>query len=217
MNKEEIIKKTAQYIEKTFVNSHSGHDWWHMWRVWQNAKLIGKTEKVDMFIVEMGALLHDISDWKFNSKEDSESGTQARQWLQQFNLDRKTIDHICDIVATVSFKGASSTVEMKTTEGKVVRDADRLDAIGAMGIARAFAYGGSQNRLMHNPHEKPKKHHTTQDYVKSTSSTINHFYEKLLLLKNLMNTESAKRIAENRHKFMEDFLREFYSEWSGKI
>ena len=188
-----------------------------MWRVWQNAKLIGKTEKVDMFIVEMGSLLHDISDWKYNSKEDSESSIQARAWLKQFNLEEKTIDHICDIVSTVSFKGAGVTSEMKTLEGKVVRDADRLDVMGAIGIARTFAYGGSVNRSMYDPTQKYKHHNTSQEYVNNISSTINHFYEKLLLLKDLMNTKSAKKIAEHRHKYMEDFLNEFFEEWDGKI
>lgn len=217
MTKEKIIRKTASYIEKTFKNSHSGHDWWHMWRVWQNAKLIGKTEKVDMFIVEMGALLHDISDWKFNSKKDSESGLQARKWLEQFNLDEKTINHICDIVAHVSFKGVGVTPEMKTLEGKVVRDADRLDALGAIGIARAFAYGGSVNRLMYDPNRKPQEYKSQQEYMSNSADTINHFYEKLLHLKDLIRTDSGKKIAEKRHKYIEDFLKEFYGEWKGKI
>lgn len=217
MNKAEIIKKTAEYIEKTFANSHSGHDWWHMWRVWQNAKLIGKTEVADMFIVEMGALLHDISDWKFNSRQDSESGVQAREWLTQFNLDEKTVSHICDIVATVSFKGVGVTPEMKTLEGKVVRDADRLDAMGAIGIARAFAYGGAVKRSMYDPTQNPQYSQTHQEYMSSKSHSINHFYEKLLHLKDLMRTETGKRLAEKRHKYMEEFLKEFYGEWEGKI
>lgn len=217
MSKIEIINKTAEYIEKTFKNTHSGHDWWHMWRVWQNAKLIGRTEKVDMFIVEMGALLHDISDWKYNPKKDSESGAKARDWLKQFDLSKKAIDHICNIVSTVSFKGTGMTLEMKTLEGKVVRDADRLDAMGAIGIARTFAYGGSVNRPIYDPTQKPRHHQTSKEYVNTVSPTINHFYEKLLLLKNLMNTESAKKIAKGRHKYMEDFLKRFYDEWDGRM
>lgn len=217
MKKDQIVKKTAKYIKKTFTNTHSGHDWWHMWRVWQNAKHIGKTEKADMFVVEMGALLHDISDWKFNSKEDSESAANARQWLKQFNLDEQTIDHICDIVATVSFKGVDVTPEMKTLEGKIVRDADRLDAMGAIGVARAFAYGGAVNRLMYDPSETPHLHKTQKEYMDNKSHTINHFYEKLLHLKDLMRTETGKRIAEKRHTYMEEFLKEFYAEWDGKI
>lgn len=217
MEKTEFIKKTADYIKKTFDNAHSGHDWWHMWRVWQNAKLIGKTEKVDMFIVEMGALLHDISDWKFNSKKDSESGVQARKWLTQFILDEKTVNHICDIVANVSFKGVGVTPEMKTLEGKVVRDADRLDALGAIGIARAFAYGGAVNRSMYDPTEPPYIHKTQKEYMNKKSHSINHFYEKLLHLKDLMRTETGRRLAEKRHRYMEEFLKEFYGEWEGKI
>lgn len=170
-----------------------------------------------MFIVEMGALLHDISDWKYSPKKDSESGAKSRDWLKQFDLNQKTIDHICDIVATVSFKGAGVTLEMKTLEGEVVRDADRLDAMGAIGIARTFAYGGSVNRPIYDPTQKPQHHQTSKEYVNTVSPTINHFYEKLLLLKDLMSTESAKKIAEGRHEYMEGFLKTFYDEWYYKM
>ncbi len=216
MDKKEIINKTANHIKELLTGEGSGHDWWHIMRVWINAKHICKFEKVDTFVIELAAILHDIADWKFNNGDENIGATKAREWLESLKVDRKTIDHVCDIIATSSFKGAKVKSEMKTLEGKVVQDADRLDAIGAIGIGRTFAFGGHMNREMYNPNIKPRLHETAEAYKNNSSNTINHFYEKLLLLKDLMNTKTAKKIAQDRHKFMETFLKKFYDEWEGK-
>lgn len=217
MNNKEIIKKTKDFIRKKLQGEGSGHDWWHVFRVWNNVKHIGKYEKVDMFIVELAALLHDISDWKFNKGDEDEGAKQARKWLESLKVDSKIIDHVCQIIATSSFRGAKVKSQMKTLEGQVVQDADRLDAIGAIGIGRTFAYGGSTKREMYNPEIKPQLHETPDQYKNCNSPTINHFYEKLLLLKDLMNTKTAKKIAESRHKYMKQFLDRFHKEWEGKL
>ncbi|MEK7526068.1 MAG: HD domain-containing protein [Patescibacteria group bacterium] len=216
MNKREIIKKTKDYVKKTLSGEGSGHDWWHVYRVWSTAKTIGKEENADMFVVELASLLHDIADWKFNDGDEDAGARASRVWLESLNVDSQVVDHVCNIVATSSFKGAGVKTEMKTLEGKVMQDADRLDAIGAIGIARTFAYGGHKGREMHNPDIKPDFHTTAEQYKNNVTPTINHFYEKLLLLKNLMNTKSAKRMAQGRHKYMEQFLDRFYQEWDGK-
>jgi uncharacterized protein len=216
MDKEQIIAKTAEYVKEKFSSEGTGHDWWHIYRVWKNAINIGQQENVDMFVVELGALLHDIADWKFNNGDDEIAGKVAREWLTSLGTDENTIAHVCEIVKNVSFKGAGVANKINTKEGMVVQDADRLDATGAMGISRTFAYGGSVNREIHNPDVKPEKHDSFEQYKKGRSSSINHFYEKLLLLKDLMNTGTAKKIAEKRHAYMEEFLNEFFEEWEGK-
>ena len=217
MDKIKIIQKTKTYVEETLSGEGSGHDWWHVYRVWQNAKTIGKKGKADMFVVELSALLHDIADWKFNDGDEMAGSRTARVWLESQELDSPTIDHICDIIATSSFKGAGVKSEMKTIEGKILQDADRLDAIGAIGIGRTFAYGGNKGREMYNPNRKPEFHATAESYKNNTTPTINHFYEKLLLLKDLMNTPTAKKMAVARHEFMERFLNQFFKEWGGKL
>ncbi len=218
MDKREIIVKTKEYVKKTLQGEATGHDWWHIYRVWNNAKNIAKTEKrVDHFVVELSALLHDISDWKFNDGDEKVGAEIAKTWLNKLNVDKPTIQHVYDIVASISFKGAGVKSEIKTLEGKVVQDADRLDAIGAVGIGRAFAYGGYKNREMYDPNQKPGVELTADQYKNNNSPTINHFYEKLLLLKDLMNTKSAKKIAEGRHSYMAGFLDRFYDEWAGKL
>lgn len=169
-----------------------------------------------MLVVELGALLHDIADWKFYDGNLEEGPAQARAWLEKLGVDDQIISQVGEIVKTVSFKGAGVKTDMKTLEGMVVQDADRLDAIGAVGIARTFAYGGGANREIYNPEKRPANHETFEQYQKNQSSSVNHFYEKLLLLKDLMNTESAKKLAKGRHQVMEDFLVEFYQEWEGK-
>ncbi|OFZ40297.1 MAG: phosphohydrolase [Bacteroidetes bacterium RIFCSPHIGHO2_02_FULL_44_7] len=216
LNRTEIISKTVKYVRKELLGESSGHDWWHILRVWNNAKHIGKSEKVDMFVVELAALLHDIADWKFHGGDENVGAIKAKKWLKTLDVDAKTIDHVCDIIATSSFKGARQKTKMKTKEGEVVQDADRLDAIGAIGIGRTFAYGGHKGREMHNPNIPPQLGQTKEQYKSSRSNTINHFYEKLLLLKGLMNTKTAKKIAKGRHKFMEKFLNKFLDEWNGK-
>ena len=211
-----IIGETCQFVEEKLAGDGSGHDWWHIYRVWNLAKNIAVKEKANLLIVELSALLHDIADWKFHDGDDTKGPKMAEQFLAKNQVDRKVIDPVIDIIATISFKGAGVATPMKTLEGEVVQDADRLDAIGAMGIARTFAYGGNKNRLMYHPDEKPVMHQSFEDYKKNTGHTINHFYEKLLLLKDRMNTAAAKQMAEGRHQFMQSYLDQFYEEWDGK-
>ncbi len=209
MTEKEIIKKTADFIKKK-LEKDSSHDWWHVYRVWQIAKKIGKKEGGDFFIIEMAALLHEMDDYKLEKKNNN----NARKWLLKLNLEKEIADRINEISQNVSFKGAGVKSEMKTKEGKIVQDADRLDAIGAIGIARVFAYGGYKQREIYNPKIKPAEHETFAEYKKRDYSSINHFYEKLLLLKNLMNTKTGKKMAAGRHKFMENYLKEFFKEWT---
>jgi len=216
MNKEKIIKQTAEYIKEKLSGEGSGHDWWHIYRVWKTAVQISKQENVDLFVVELAALLHDIADWKFNDGNDDVGPKLAREWMEKLLVDENVISHVCRIIKDVSFKGAGVITNMKTTEGMVVQDADRLDAMGAIGIGRTFAYGGSVGREMYNPDINPEIHDSFDQYKNSQGPTLNHFYEKLLLLKDLMNTATARKIAEKRHKVMEEFLNEFFLEWEGK-
>ena len=211
-----IIDKTCQFVDQKLAGDGSGHDWWHIYRVWNLAKNIAAQEGANILIVELSALLHDIADWKFHDGDDTKGPQMAEQFLLENKVVREVIDPVVEIVATISYKGAGVSTPMQTLEGKVVQDADRLDAIGAMGIARAFAYGGHKNRLMYHPDEKPVMHQSFAQYKKNTGHTINHFYEKLLLLKDRMNTASAKQMAAGRHKFMQSYLEQFYEEWDGK-
>jgi uncharacterized protein len=216
MKEEAILKQTEEYIKNKLSGEGSGHDWWHVYRVWKNAIHIGKHENVNLFVVQLAALLHDISDWKFNDGDDDVGPRLAREWLEEMQVEEDVISHVCKIIKEMSFKGAEVKTPMRTKEGMVVQDADRLDAIGAIGIARTFAYGGHKNREIYNPNVKAELHDSFEKYKSGTGPTINHFYEKLLLLKDLMNTKTAKKIAEERHKFMEQFLDRFYKEWNGK-
>lgn len=217
MNKQAIIEKTAQHMQQKFSGEGSGHDWWHMYRVWQLARTIASKESVaDMFTVELGALLHDIADWKFHDGDEEAGPRAARAWLESVGVDEDRICQIEDIIRTVSFKGAGVPSNMSTIEGKIIHDADKLDAIGAIGIARAFAYGGSKERELYNPDVKPQEHNSFDSYKKGGGHTINHFYEKLLLLKDRMYTDTARKIAEQRHEYMQAYLNEFYAEWEGK-
>jgi len=216
-NHQKIIEKVADEVKQKFEGEGFGHDWWHIVRVWNMARHIGTSEGADMFVVELAALLHDIADWKFHDGDDTVGPKMARQVLEKHSVPTEIVDHVCDIIANMSFKGAGVKTEMKTLEGKVVQDSDRLDAIGAIGVARAFAYGGHKNRPMYDPNQKPSMHQSKEEYFKSESPTINHFYEKLLLLKNRMNTKIAKELAESRHRFMEEYLDRFFQEWDGKI
>lgn len=216
MNKNQVVEKTRKYVEDTLKGEGSGHDWWHVYRVWNNAKLIANTEKCDEITVELAALLHDISDWKFNNGDEEAGAKIAADWLRKNKVEEGIIKHVYEIIATSSFKGAKVKSEMRTIEGKIVQDADRLDAMGAIGVGRTFAYGGHTGREMYDPNIEPELHGTAESYKNNNSPTINHFYEKLLLLKDLMNTKTAKKIAESRHKYMEEFLERFYKEWEGK-
>ena len=215
MNKKTIIEKTAEYARKTLEGEGSGHDWWHVYRVWQMAKIIGKTEKSDMFVVELASLLHDIADYKLHGGDIEIGPRTAEKWLQELHVEQVIIDHIKQIIRNANFKGAQVNDEMRSIEGRIVMDADRLDAIGAIGIARTFSYGGYKNRPIYDPKVRPIMYKSFEEYKSNTPPTINHFYEKLLLLKDRMNTKTAKIIARNRHKFMEDYLKRFYREWNG--
>lgn len=211
-----IIDKTAEFVKSKLDGDGSGHDWWHVYRVYKIAVNIAKNEKADILIVSLAALLHDIADYKFHNGDVEIGPKVARHWLEAQGVDQSVITHICSIIKDISFKGAKVSSNMATLEGKIVQDADRLDAIGAIGISRTFAYGGSKNRKMYDPNIKPEFHETFEQYKNNDSTSINHFYEKLLLLKDLMNTESAKIIAQKRHEFMVNFLETFYDEWEGK-
>ena len=216
MDNEKIINRTAEFIRNKFKGEGSGHDWWHIYRVWKSAVHIASLEKADLFIVELAALLHDIADWKFYDGNEAIGPQLAREWMESLAVEENVIMHVCQIINDISFKGAGVVTNMKTIEGDIVQDADRLDAIGAIGISRAFAYGGSKGRELYNPDRKPERHDSFNQYKKSEGSSINHFYEKLLLLKDLMNTDTARKIAEQRHKVMEVFLHEFFLEWEGR-
>lgn len=216
MNKKSVIEKTKEFVRNKLEGEGSGHDWWHIERVYNNALNIAEYESgADIFVVELAALLHDIADWKFNDGDLEMGSVVSRDFLETLDVDDEIIEKVAYIVKNVSFKGAGEKNEMNTLEGMIVQDADRLDAIGAIGIGRAFAYGGNKNREMYNPEINPENHLDFQAYKKSKGTTINHFYEKLLLLKDRMNTEKGRMIAEERHKFMEEFLEQFYKEWNG--
>ena len=211
-----IISKTAAYIKEKFSGEGSGHDWWHIYRVWQNALYIAKTEKADLLLVQLGALLHDVADWKFHGGDETAGERVAREYLTHLNVPDWVISAVGVIIKEISFKGAGVSTPMSTLEGAIVQDADRLDAIGAIGIARAFAYGGFKHREMHNPEIKPEIHATFAAYKNNAGPTINHFYEKLLLLKDRMNTHTGRQLAIERHQYMVSFLNQFYREWDIK-
>ncbi|MBT5985364.1 MAG: HD domain-containing protein [Nitrospina sp.] len=215
MDSKNLIEKTRLYVENELAGDGSGHDWWHVYRVWSIAKKITQKENADPTIVELSALLHDIADWKFNDGDESAGPRQATAWLNKNGVDPRLVGEVCEIISTLSYKGAGVATPMRTIEGKIVQDADRLDAIGAVGIARTFAYGGNKNRLMYHPEETPVMHESFDHYKNNKGHTINHFHEKLLLLKDRMNTESAKKLAEQRHLFMENYLDRFHKEWNG--
>ena len=217
MGKRQIINKVKEYIEKNFKGEPTGHDWWHTFRVWQMAKKIAQKEGGDLFLIELGALLHDIADWKFYDGDFKVGSKKAEDLLKKLKIDEKTIKEVCHIVNNVSFKGAGVKNGIKTKEGKIVQDADRLDVIGAVGIARTFAYGGYKGREIYNPGIKPKLHKSFKAYKDGKTTSINHFYEKLLLLKDRLNTKTAKKIAQSRHKFLEDYLKQFFKEWKVEI
>ena len=226
MNQEKIIQNSITFVKETLKNAEGGHDWFHIERVFKNAILISKEEKVDIFVVSLAALLHDIADPKFYNGDETIGPKVAKEFLETQKVDEKTINHVINIIKHISFKNSfdtktsSSQVKRKhftSKELEVVQDADRLDAIGAIGSARCFNYGGFKNRTLYNPEILPNLNMTKEEYKNSNAPTINHFYEKLLLLKDKMNTVSGKKIAKNRHQFMETFLNQFYDEWSGQL
>lgn len=214
--KEQILKQTENYVKKELGEDPTGHDWYHVDRVRRNALLIYNNEKAgDPFIIEMASLLHDIPDEKLN--ESAVKGeAKLDLFLDSLSLADNEMEHIKQIISSISFKGGEKT-ELASIEAKIVQDADRLDAIGAIGIARAFAYGGKKGQSIFDPHIQAREEMSREEYRKGKSSSINHFYEKLLKLKDLMNTQTAKTMAENRHKIMENYLTEFFHEWNGQL
>ncbi|MBC3758382.1 HD domain-containing protein [Hyunsoonleella sp. SJ7] len=218
MDPKEIISKTKIFLKQTLMDAEGGHDWFHTERVYKNSLLIAKKEPVDIFVVSLGALLHDIADSKFHGGDETVGPKMAREFLFKLNVDSKIIEHVVNIIENISFKSSLEGSKTFTSpELKVVQDADRLDAIGAIGIARCFNYGGFKNRALYNPDIKPKLHMTKEEYKSSNAPTINHFYEKLFLLKDKMNTKTGKQLAEKRHQFMELYLKQFDDEWNGNI
>lgn len=217
MNKPEIIEHTIAYVKESLANAEGGHDWWHIYRVWKTAKKIAQSENVDLFVVELGALLHDIADSKFNNGNEKIGSQKASQFLSSKGVDRSIIQHVVNIIANISFKGGKEYQHFHSAELSVIQDADRLDAIGAIGIARAFNYGGFKGRELYNPNIKPNLNLSKEEYKSALAPTLNHFYEKLLLLKDLMNTATGKEMAQNRHEFMIEYLEQFYFEWEGEL
>ncbi|MCB0461704.1 MAG: HD domain-containing protein [Flavobacteriaceae bacterium] len=217
MTNKNIIEATKNYVRITLKDAEGGHDWFHTLRVYNNALLISKGEKVDEFVVALGALLHDIADSKFHNGDDTIGPKMAREFLFKHNVDSLVIEHVINIIENISFNKSLEKGEAFTSpELSVVQDADRLDAIGAIGVARCFNYGGFKNRKLFDPSIKPNLNMTKEEYKTSAAPTINHFYEKLLLLSDKMNTKTGKRIAKQRHQFMEQYLDQFYAEWDGK-
>jgi len=215
MNENKIILNTIEFVKKTLKGAEGGHDYFHVERVYKNALLIAKNENVNTFIVSLGALLHDIADSKFYNGDETIGPKKARQFLKSENVEDATIIHVEKIIENISFKGGNFNQVFTSPELDVIQDADRLDAIGAIGIARCFNYGGFKDRQLYNPDVKPNLHMTKEEYKNSEAPTINHFYEKLLLLKDKMNTKSGKKIATQRHIYMESFLDQFFKEWDG--
>lgn len=211
----ELIARTATFVRSHLEGDSTGHDWWHTERVRRNAVYLAKAEGANLAICELAALLHDLADWKFHGGDETAGPTAARAWLESQAVDAGTIQHICDILAGISFRGAGVDTPMATLEGRCVQDADRLDALGAIGIARAFAFGGHFGRALCDPAQPPQFHPTFADYQRKTGPTINHFYEKLLLLKDRMQTATGRRLAEQRHRVLEAFLAQFWAEWHG--
>lgn len=209
-----VVERTAEHLKSIFAGDSSGHDWWHTDRVRRIAIQIAREEQADCYIVELAALLHDVADWKFHGGDDSAGPRAAREWLTNLGVEAHTVEAVCEIISRVSFKGAGVATEMPTLEGKCVQDSDRLDAIGAIGIARAFSYGGHFGRPMYDPNVPPTMHASFEAYKSGGGPSINHFYEKLLLLKDRMQTKTGRRIAEQRHEFMELYLKQFFDEWN---
>jgi len=217
MNEQQIIDKTIGFVKETLKDAEGGHDYFHLHRVFSNAKLIAKGEKVNNLVIALGSLLHDIADSKFHDGDETIGPKKATEFLISQNVDSAVIEHVVQIIKNISFKGGNTKRTFSSIELDVVQDADRLDAIGAIGIARCFNYGGFKNRALYNPEISPNLNMTKEEYKKSASPTVNHFYEKLLLLRDKMNTKTGRKIATDRHKFMEKYLEQFYAEWHGKL
>jgi len=216
MNTTQIIEITKTFVQQKLQGAESGHDWFHTQRVYNNALLIAKGEDCDLFVVQLGALLHDVADSKFYNGDETVGPKLAWEFLESENVPEDIILQVVNIIENISFKGGNFEKHFHSAELAIVQDADRLDAIGAIGTARTFNYGGFMNRAIYDPSIAPNLKMTKEEYKKSDSPTLNHFYEKLLLLKDKMNTPTGKRIAQERHAFMETFLAQFYAEWDGE-
>lgn len=217
MTPDQIIEKTKIFVKKTLTGAEGGHDWFHVQRVFKNSLLIAKEEDANLLIVSLGALLHDIADAKFHNGDETIGPMVAKNFLNSLEIDEKISSHVVEIIENISFKSSlkegSQSTQFTSLELQIVQDADRLDAIGAIGIARAFNYGGFKNRELYNPDIKPNLKMTKEEYTSSKAPTLNHFYEKLLLLRNTMNTKTGSQFAEERHQFMQLYLDQFYKEW----
>mgnify|MGYP003665026810 FL=1 len=213
----DLIEKTSVFVKQTLADSEGGHDWFHTLRVYKNALHIAQGEKSNVMVVALGALLHDIADSKFHDGDESVGPALAREFLEREGAEEELIEAVILIIENISFKGGNKVSEYTSPELQIVQDADRLDALGAIGVARTFNYGGFKNRKLYDPAIPPRLNMTPEEYKKSEAPTINHFYEKLLLLKDRLHTQTAKDIAAKRHAFMEDFLTQFYAEWEGSL
>lgn len=213
---QDLINNTILFVKQQLHNAEGGHDWFHIERVYKNTLAIAKEEECNVLIVQLGALLHDIADSKFHDGDETVGPKAARGFLEKENVAEDIIAHVINIIENISYKGGNFEQKFHSIELDIVQDADRLDAIGAVGIARTFNYGGFKNRTLYNPEIFPNLNMTKEEYKNSEAPTINHFYEKLLLLKDKMNTKTAKKLAQERHQFMEAFLNEFYAEWNGE-
>ncbi|WP_400190896.1 HD domain-containing protein [Hymenobacter sp. B81] len=212
-----IIDRTAAFVREKFLHEGSGHDWEHIRRVWQTTRALARqTAQADELVAELGALLHDVADWKFHGGDEDAGPRAARAWLTSQQVAESVIERVETIIREVSFKGLGVATPMSTVEGELVQDADRLDAIGAIGVARAFAYGGHKGRPLHDPAVPPVQHDSFEGYKRNAGPTVNHFYEKLLHLRERLHTPAARRVAEGRQQFMEQFLEQFLSEWEGR-
>ncbi len=216
MEKELIVERTANYVKEILGKEHTGHDWYHSERVWKLGKKIAAAEKAAVYVVELGALLHDIGDWKFHRGDEEVGPRMAGEWLVKNLVEYGIIKSVVDVVRGISYKGANAENKIKSLEGMCVQDADRLEAVGAIGIARCFAFGGSKGNVIYDPEVKPNVEMTVEQYKKANGTSINHFHEKLLLLKDKMNTKTGKILAQERHEFMEEFLERFLDEWNVK-
>lgn len=217
MSQEKLLETTIKFVKETLKNAEGGHDWFHVERVYKNAMLLLKEEQADVFVVTLAALLHDIADSKFHNGDETIGPKKAKDFLMAQEVPAEVIEHVVNIINNVSYKGGNVQRKFSSKELDVVQDADRLDALGAIGIARTFNYGGFKNRAIYNPEIAPKLDMSKEEYKNSTAPTINHFYEKLLLLKDKMNTATGKKIAQKRHDFMVLYLEQFYNEWEGNI
>lgn len=213
MTEDDLIERTRAFVRKELSGAEAGHDWFHIERVWRNARVIAQTEPVDPLVVDLAALLHDIADAKFHDGDEEAGPRKAQAFLESESVDPGVTDHVVNIIRHMSFRSGLEGTRFRSPEMNVVQDADRLDAIGAIGIARAFAFGGHKGRALYDPGIPPNLHMSKEDYQRSTAPTINHFHEKLLLIRDRMNTKTGKGMAEERHRFMEAFLEQFHREW----